>query len=382
MNNNTDEIAKRKFDHFYLKLLIILLLAFSVRIYISFFSGLSWFQTDTFDYFDMADAILAGHPYSAFPNGYPILIAITKTFFRPGLVPSVLISLNVVFSTLIVWMTTVMAKKMTGSELMACVAGFGIALYPIQLNYVRLMLTEVPTTFLLTLSVFLLLRRNYFSSGLSFCLTTLLRSSALPVLPILIGYYLFHPNPGITKRQAVSYLVGLMTVLTLYSGLIVCGVVKTSSNLTVNLLTSSKPYNQGDNFFSIDRFTIEEKQNPLRTYINFALNNPVEYVRQRLLSLQELWGWPVTVDHIGVSRSIATKIVVSVRIPLIVLVIIGFWRGPRDYDTWILFSPIIAITSVHFLMHSSPRYTTVVEPCLIVLAVVSLKQICMKSLTQ
>jgi hypothetical protein len=369
-------MTKQKLDNFYSILpMLVIMLAFLLRVYVSFFSGLSWTQIDTFSYFAMADAILAGEPYSSFPNGYPILIAVFKSVFGSQLVHPALICLNVILSTLIVWMTIVMARQITGSQFAACVAGLGIALYPIQLNYVRLLLTEVPTTFLLTLSVFLLLKRIYFSSGLVFYCATFLRSSLIPIFPLVIGYHLFDPDLRSKKSEAVRYVAGFLIGVALYSALILCGIVKPSTNLTVNLLTSSKPYNHDENFFDIERFTDEEKQKPFQTYINFALTNPAEYIKQRLHSIQELWGWPVTVDHIGVTRSLATKLIVALRIPLIILVIIGFCRGPRDFDTWILFFPIVSITLVHGMMHSSPRYTAVVEPCLIILAVASLRNI-------
>jgi hypothetical protein len=370
VNRTAEGYRRQRIDFVYAGLfLLVIVVAISIRTYISFFSGRPWFTTDTFSYFQMADAILAGHPYSHFPNGYPILVATIKLIFKSEMVPTVLIVLNVVLSTLVVGMVIDMARKMTGGRWLACLAGLGVALYPNQINYVRQLLTEVPATFLLTLSVFLLLKRKYFGSGLILYLAVLFRSSLLPVLPTLFICSLLHP---IIRRIKVhfSYLGGFGISLALSSALLVAGIAKPSSNLGSDLLISIKSYSQNVNY-SVEGFNAEERQHPLRTYIKFALNSPAKYIKQRILSLEELWGWPSAGDP---PRSLAARILIAVRLPLLILAILGFYRRAKDFDAWVLFVPIVAITLVHVAMFSTPRFTYVVEPFLVILATMALNK--------
>lgn len=373
MNNSTVNATDQKNAVFYYKVLtLIIMLALGARIYVSFFTGLAWFNTDTYEYFKMADAILIGQPYSFFPNGYPLLISIAKLLFTPEMVPTALIIINVVLSTLVVAMAADMAQRMTGNMLFACIAAISIAFYPNQLNYVRQLLTEVPTTFLVTLSVFLLLKRNYFFSGFVLYLAVLFRSSMLPILPMLVACSLLHPDKKNTIPQGIKYLAGVGAGLALYTMLLEFDIVKPAENLSMNLLLSISSYSQNINFGAAENFSSEEKLHPIRTYVMFALDHPAEYVKQRILSLQELWGWPAAGDP---PRSFISKALIGLRLPLIILAVFGFYKGIKTFDAWILFIPIIALTLVHIAMFSSPRFTYPIEPFAIILATIAIKSI-------
>ena len=62
-------------------LLGILTIGLLCRIFISFFTSLPHYHTDSQDYFLQADAILRGGYTNFFPNGYPFLVALVKTCF-------------------------------------------------------------------------------------------------------------------------------------------------------------------------------------------------------------------------------------------------------------------------------------------------------------
>ena len=63
----------------------ILALALLLRAALCIHERSHWFNTDTADYLRMAGAIRSHHPYSFFPNGYPLLITVlhTLTFATP-----------------------------------------------------------------------------------------------------------------------------------------------------------------------------------------------------------------------------------------------------------------------------------------------------------
>ncbi len=65
-------------DRIYLPMLLfVMTVAVSVRLGVTFFTGLPWISGDTAAYFNMADAILAGHPDSFFPT-------VTRSLLRPS----------------------------------------------------------------------------------------------------------------------------------------------------------------------------------------------------------------------------------------------------------------------------------------------------------
>lgn len=364
-----EEAIKKNLNSLYtVSFFFLILLALFSKLYISFLSGLPWLCDDSYNYIKMADAILSGHPFSYFPNGLPILIAIIKLFFNSQIALTVLICLNIIFSTLTVWITTEITKEMTGSRLLALLSGLCIALYPNQINFVRQILTETPTTFLLTLGLLFLIRKQYFLSGFVIFLATMFRSTLLPLFPIIFICCLFYP--GILsdkKRKIVKLLWGVGLGLALYLALLFSGMVKPSGNTAESLLISISSYSQNLNFRAPENFTVEQQQHSFHTYIDFMLNNPSEYIKQRLFSLQELWGWPSTSDP---PRHLTVKILIFIHFPLLILAIIGFVKHIRDFDAWILFAPIINITLVHAATFSEARYTCTIEPCLIVLAVI------------
>jgi hypothetical protein len=49
----------------------------------------------------------------------------------------------------------------------------------------------------------------------------------------------------------------------------------------------------------------------------------------------------------------------------------AFYRRIDEFNVWILFIPIVAVTLVHVATFSVPRFTCVIEPFLIVLAVIA-----------
>ncbi|EKD71441.1 MAG: glycosyl transferase family protein [uncultured bacterium] len=350
-------------------LILVIMLGFLIRFTLPFISGLVWFSTDTYDYINMADAIIAGHPIAKFPNGLPLLIAIIKIFVKPELMPKVLIFINVILSTSIIWMAALITTKITNKKFIGIITALIVSLYPNQINYTRFILSEVPACFLLTLSIFLFLKKNFFLSGFILFLATFFRSDLLLVFPLLfaISLYFLCKNDKIAK--AFYFCTGYMLGILFSFMLLNYGVIASTNRYGLEILKSLNADSLKEEYPSIANFKEDEKLHPIRTYIQFILNNPTTYLKQRLFALENMWGWPLASN-----RNLIAKILIAIRFPIFILGIIGFWKYRNNFDAWVLFIPILALSIIHVATYSSPRYTFTVEPLLICLASISLSK--------
>jgi hypothetical protein len=376
----------KKFS-FSLPLGFILLIALGLRVQIAFFSGLTWWNTDTTEYFTMASAILQGQPFASFPNGYPLVIALAK-LLDPSQAPLVLILLQVLCGTMVVWLSYGILTRLTPRPEWASIGSLLVALYPNQLNYTRLLLSETLTTFLVTLGVWLLLVRageeaansdkaektwmgsvGLVLAGLAWAGAGAMRSTLLPVVPLLllVGWGLrlkFKPRWG-------GILAGFLMGCMFFTALDGIGITRPSNNLGVNLLIAVHRDSQHLDFDPRDDFLPSEQANPLQTYGRFAQNQPVEFVRQRFSALWELWGpWPATEG-----REPEASFLIGIRFPILVLALLGFWWRRSDFRIWVLVVPIGTITLVHTLTFATPRFTCAVEPIALILAVLALGEL-------
>src|SRR5690349_20907907 len=91
---------------------VVLVAGFVVRMLVAFASTLPWFSADSYGYIDQARDLLAGKWAPFFPVGYPLAIA-AVTALVPSASPTVLIALNVLLSTMIVWFVMRTAGALT-----------------------------------------------------------------------------------------------------------------------------------------------------------------------------------------------------------------------------------------------------------------------------
>lgn len=344
----------------------ILFIAFLLRVFVTYFAGFPWFSVDSYSYLQMADSIVNGEPFSRFPNGFPLLIAFFKVWLPTVWIPPAIVTINVFLSTALVGLGINIAKKMSGNAVLACLAGLLIAVYPNQLNYVRQILSETPTTFFLVLSVFLFFKRTYFLSGFFLVITITFRSSLLPLLPLMIACFYFFEQGEKLKTEFFKFTGGMVVMITIYTSLLSFGIIKPSNNLQANILIAMSSYG-GDINYTLDGLSSADFNHPIQSYLSFAIEQPIEFLKQRALSFSELWLWPSD----GVPpRSFITKLLIALRIPVLIGAIIEFSRNIKKTEVWLLFLPIVIITAIHTLFFSTPRFTYVIEPFAIILAVV------------
>lgn len=346
----------------------ILFIAFLLRCYVTFNSGLTWYTVDSYQYLKMADAIVNGEPYSRFPNGFPLLIAFFKLYLPEAWIPPSLVTLNIFLSTAVVGLCIKISRMIRGNALFALLAGISIAIFPNQLNYVRQILSETPTSFFLVLSMFLFFKRSYFLSGLTLVITILFRTSLFPLLPLMFICFYFFEKAGELKVSLFKYASGMLAISLIYISLLNFGIVKSSSNLGVNILISISSYG-GDINYSLDGLSKEYIHHPIQSYFMFAMDHPWEFLKQRALSFNELWLWPSDGTP---PRSLITKLLIALKIPVLIGAIVAFCFNFKKVDFWILFLPILIITLIHTLFFSTPRFTYVIEPFAIILAVIGL----------
>lgn len=331
-------------------------------------------------YFKMADGILAGQPISWLPNGYPLLISFVKLFVPLHAQVPFLFVLNVILSTSLIVFTYAIAMTLIGNTGMSLLAAAMIAFLPNQLNYTRLLLTEVPATFLLTLATLFALKRKYFISGLLCPLAALFRSTLTPLAPMLLCAMLM---ARVSWRNSTRFFFALLLCTSLIETFNLLDITKPPTNFSWNVYKSIN----GDDWrleSSLKKFpTVEE--HPLLEYEKFARKEPLHFIVQRLTSFWDLWGfWPRNTDPLS-HRNWFLKMLIGLRFPLLCMAVWGFISRQNEsspnwpLNKWILFLPILLITAIHTLTYSHPRYTFPVEPMTVVLAIVPIFNVITKN---
>lgn len=342
---------------------VILVLAGLLRALVAFATPSKWISTDSVVYLDMASGILTGDPISWFPNGYPLFIALVQLLAGADRLPATLIGINVLLATATVWLTYIIARHfVTPPTALLCMAL--IAIYPNQLQYVRQILTEVPTAFLLLVATWLLVRLHAAGGGLAFGLAALVRSSLLVVAPLNALYLV------LTKRRALAIwlLVGFALVLVGEQLAIGGGWLMASDNLGTNLLLATQSSSSQGIVFSVDAFSAEQQAAPLQTYLRHLTSEPLTFVGYRLSALWELWGpWPND-GNSATPRSAISRLLLGIRFPLFLAACVTLWRQRRHHNIWLLGLPILSLTLVHTAFFATARFTHPVEPFVTILA--------------
>jgi hypothetical protein len=342
---------------------IILILALLIRIYVAFFSGLGWYGHDTNLYLNQARGIVEGNPVSFFPNGLPILLAIIMFLAGDG-VAIVLVVLNIVMQFFVIIMMEKILTLYNIKERVTLLAVLLVALYPHTVSNVRFIYTESSALFLIVLSIFLYAHKKSTASGFIGYLSYTFRPSLFLVAPFLVVYDFFNKKKRTALKTAIGFIMGIL----LFTSLEWSGVIAPSSNQYYNTLVaiSGSGY---DLDFELKYFTEEEIKHPVKTYLNFIIDHPVEYTKQRILSLWSLWGPLVQPTNTGMIGMILH----GLRFPVFVLAVCAFFfreKMNHDRNFILLMSfPILSVTLIHFFTFSSQRHQFTAEPFAVVLSV-------------
>ena len=338
----------------------IIALSFLIRITIPFFFFKDWLTRDSVTYIAQADELLEGGFGLYFPNGFPSLIAFITLSFGIENREIALIILNILLSTFSLILFWMLLKKNIGVNIFSVTALAIFAFYSNQLNYVRYILTEIPSLFFLLLSVYFLSQKKLSYSGLVLGISILIKTSLLPIM-ILITAYLFYTKK---LRAGTTFIVSSFIPVAIMAsyGLIISGTFTLGLSSVHNFyLSVHQPVLLSDSLISAVSY-----------YLNYALSNPLIFITERFNSLWEFWGFLPSANE-GLRENLVFRLLIGLRFPLLILAIIGFIKSVKNHLIIFSASAIISITILHTVFYSIPRYNFTVEPFLILLAVIGFK---------
>lgn len=357
----------------------ILITGILLRIYICFFSHLPNMHKDSYEYYKQADTLLAGGYTNYFPNGYPFLIALVKALSVVH-TDSILLWCNILMSSLTIWFVYDIGKRLSGQTSLALAAAGILAVFPSQINYVRWLMTEVPTSFFLLGAFFFYYRRSYAWCGIFFGIAMVVRTNVAPVFfLLLLGHLIFmlRRERPLSARKApftwktqILLLAGFFgpVLLVSYYSYVKTGAFSVSGNNQINILysvTASGPYI--DFHLGEEHPEINTSGKALHMYIDHMVSSPLQFTRQRLANLWELWGFYASDANGG--RGVGSRILLGAgNFFLVVFGLIGWWFYRKEFSVSILLLPFVVVTLLHTFLFAMPRYTYPVEPFMILLA--------------
>ncbi len=355
-------------------LLSTIVAAFILRFIVCFFVTEQHVQRDTLEYFIHADLLLEGGYKNYFPNGYPFLIALSKIAGGSNFI-SVLLGLNILMSTATVYFTYDILQRITGNNRLALLGALLLGLFPTQLNYVRWILSEVPSTFFLVGFFFFYLRQRWFLSGLLIGFATITRTElGLVLLPILL-YELFA-----LKRVRIIMVAGYLipVLLTAFYCYQKTGKFSLSGHGKVNILysiTASGGY--VDWMYEEKHPEIKTSSEAMGLYFENMRENPGNYIKSRAANLWELWGFfPSSSEG---NRKLTARVIIGLtNFFLVFFGLWGWWKQRKNYYASILLLPFCIVTIVHTALLALPRYTYAAEPFMIAFGCIALYPLLIK----
>jgi hypothetical protein len=342
----------------------IFLLGFTLRAVLCFIVRLPHEMVDSYGYIDQADSIVAGSYINYFPNGYPFIIAFFKVISKTGFI-TLLLWLNVLMATVNIYFVYDISKRIFNNSGVALFAALLVSVFPTQINYVRWVLTEVPTTFFMLGFYFFYLRNKNLWAGLFFGIATVIRTEVLAVFLLIILLEIL-----IQKRIRAWMVAGVVIPIILISSYcyLKTGTFSMSGHSRANIMysiTSSGGY--VDWFFQDKHPEITTTDQAVKMYFDYLKADPFLYLKNRAANLWELWGFFPSSS--GGVRSFSSRLMIGfTNFFLILFAALGAWKSKRLFFTLILVIPFVVVTGIHTLLLALPRYTYTAEPFLIILS--------------
>lgn len=356
-------------------LIAIAAIALILRVAVGFLTGGNPLVHDSTVYLFMAAAIVEGEPVASFPNGYPLLLAVPRILLsQRELIPFV-IGMNVLSSTAAVVITWLIGRKWLGSSpFPALMAALFLAVFPHQLRYVQLVMSEVPAQLLVLVAIWLLFESirdsrwndkhflwHRFGAGFLLHMTVSVRPSFSFAFPLLIALLLIKRLPW---RGTAVFGAGFFLGALLLFGTERVGIVKPPVAPANNLLIAITSNSSATQF---KMFPMEEQRKAVQTYVRFAATQPAKFLRQRAESFWELWGpWSLP-GYRNSQEGMLIKAILLLRPLLLGAALWGWWRRRDEIESWILGLPVIGLTVVHVLTFSNHRFIAPIEPFLALL---------------
>ncbi|RYG44692.1 MAG: hypothetical protein EOO01_19025, partial [Chitinophagaceae bacterium] len=301
ITHNKPAISNRK----NVLLLIILAFAALARVYVSFFTSLPSMHRDSADYFKQAEAILQGDYINYFPNGYPLIIAITD--WLPGnFTPNWMLWLNILMAVATLYFVYCICKILFRNDWIALLALAILAVLPTQINLVRWLTSEVAVTFFLAAAYLLYLRKKFIFSGICFAMATFIRTEMIFIAVLIIIYELF-------QYKRLNFRLSLAVIFPLLLVGLWCkketGEFAISGHGRVNIMYAITASGSDIDWEYIDKHPeIKTEKQAVDAYFDHAKENPAQFAKQKANNLWEMWGVPSSADG---SRGTASRIIIT-----------------------------------------------------------------------
>jgi hypothetical protein len=128
-----------------------------------------------------------------------------------------------------------------------------------------------------------------------------------------------------------------------------------------NLLISINSDSNGTEYVA---YPEAQQKTAIKTYIQFALKNPARFLRQRGISLWELWGPKSLTGYRQEQETGVVKGIVLLRTIFLLLFIGGLIIYRRKPELALIGIPLAVVTAVHVLTFSNHRFLVPIEPYL------------------
>jgi hypothetical protein len=311
---------------------------------------------DSYVYISHANGIRAGVWQNVIPNGYPLLLALLPFSTTDPHFIAAAQAVNVACGAGTSALTALTALRLGLSRGAACAAGLLVALWPHQVNYARLLLSESVAGLLLALAVWALLAERRVVSGGALGVLAITRTVAAPLfvlMPLVAS--------GPWRKIARSWIASLAIVAAFAAAAMPSGHLGLGSNLSANIEVARL---SADGHFDFGAAPGSVSTAAGR-YAHDAVADPARFLRQRLQSVGELWGpWPL--EH---GRPTWRRVLIGMRFPFVLLAIVALLVHRHDRRWWIVATPPLTLTAIHFWLFSTARHSQPVEPQMLLLSV-------------
>ncbi|HEX9511992.1 MAG TPA: glycosyltransferase family 39 protein [Puia sp.] len=340
-----------------------------LRIIIAFFTPMIHMHRDSFEYYRQAEIILMGRYLNYFPNGYPFIVAFVK-ILAPDATSSgiILLWLNIILSTLTIWFVYDIAKRVFNNLTVGLLAALILAIFPPQLNYVRWIMSEIPTIFFLLGAYFFYYRKQYGWCGLFFGLATVVRTNIGPVFILLVVLEaLFVKKDSLLKRINFRLLLGAFLPIILVGSYcyIKTGVFSIEGNDRINIMYAVTAYGNHIDFRIGEKYPeINTSAKATKMFLDHMKKEPVEFVKQRLANFWELWGFYASSAD-GFRAPVSRVLLGACNFFLIFFGLFGWWKNRKDFAASILILPFLIATAIPTLLVAIPRYVYPAHPFMI-----------------
>lgn len=354
-----------------LALSIITLVGLIIRVFFAFFMGADPLVYDSKMYLMVADGIVNEAPISSFPNGYPLVIAIFRSFLPTAQTIQALLGLNVVLSVACIPLTYIFCKLCRMERWLQWAASSLVAVYPHQLRYAQLVMTETIATAVLLCAMVGTLwiwnKRNEQQSslipyclmtGLMFHMTGAIRPSLMLIgilVPLIFAF--FSRTIKLPLIIASGFLIGAALLFIIEKSPLARPPHAFGNNLLISI-------NSDSNGTAFVAYPEDQQRKAIKTYIEFAVKNPSRFLRQRTISIWELWGPKSLAGYRQEQETLVVKGIVLLRTVFVLFFIVGLVFFRKQAEVHLAAIPVAVVTVVHTMTFSNHRFLVPIEPFL------------------